>query len=148
MKYRIPTYTCATFVGVAGTFAANFAYADDKASMPDPAEMMKRFEEAGTPGNEHRGLEPLVGYDNLKKKSVNSWVDDMSTAIFTAEGTSDDGGKTIVFESTADCPMTGEKDAPVKQVLRILGPDKHIFEMHDPRRGENSRKMEITYTRK
>jgi hypothetical protein len=103
MKYRIPTYTCAAFVAVAGTFTANFAYADDKASMSDPSEMMKRFEGVSLAGNE-----------NLRKKYVNSWVDDMSTAIFTAKSNSDDGGKSIVFESTADCPMTGEKDAPVR----------------------------------
>ena len=47
-----------------------------------------------------------------------------------------------------DCPMTGEKDMPVKQVLRIISPDKHVFEMHDPRKGEKSKTMEITYTRK
>ena len=44
--------------------------------------------------------------------------------------------------------MTGEKDMPVKQVLRIISPDKHVFEMHDPTISDNSKTMEITYTRK
>lgn len=90
----------------------------------------------------------LTGYDNQKKKYNSFWVDDMSTAIFTSEGTADDGAKVITFNSKMDCPMTGEKDMPVKQVLRIISPDKHVFEMHDPRKGENSKTMEITYTRK
>ena len=91
----------------------------------------------------------LTGYDNQKKKYNSFWVDDMSTAIFTGQGTASEGGKVITFSSKMDCPMTGEKDMPVKQVLRILGPDKHVFEMHDPRKkGEKSKTMEITYTRK
>jgi hypothetical protein len=98
-------------------------------------------------GKPFRGMS-LTGYDNLKGKYTSVWVDDMSTAIFTSTGTSDDGGKAITFSSKMDCPATGEKDMPVKQVLRIISADKHIFEMHDPRKGEDSKTMEITYTRK
>ena len=90
----------------------------------------------------------LTGYDNQKKQYNSLWVDDMSTAIFTSQGTAADGGKVITFNSKMDCPMTGEKDMPVKQVLRIISPDKHVFEMHDPRKGDKSKTMEITYTRK
>ena len=90
----------------------------------------------------------LTGYDNLKQKYNNLWVDDMSTAIFTSLGAADDGVKVITFESKMDCPVTGVKDMPVKQVLRILGRDKHVFEMYDLREGKESRTMEITYTRK
>jgi len=90
----------------------------------------------------------LTGYDNQKQKYNSVWVDDMSTAIFASTGTAEGNGKVITFESKMDCPMTGEKDMPVKQVLRILSKDKHVFEMHDPRKGENSKTMEITYTRK
>ncbi len=90
----------------------------------------------------------LTGYDNQKQKYNSVWVDEMSTAIFTQEGTASEGGKVITFDSKMDCPMTGEKDMPVRQVLRIVSPDKHILEMHDPRKGENSKNMEITYTRK
>ena len=90
----------------------------------------------------------LSGYDNIKQKYNSLWVDDMSTAIFTSEGTSENDSKVITFNSKMDCPMTGEKDMPVKQVIRILNSDKHVFEMHDPRKGEKSKTMEITYTRK
>ncbi len=98
-------------------------------------------------GKPFKGLS-LTGYDNQKKKYNSLWVDDMSTAIFTSEGTAADGAKVITFNSRMDCPMTGEKDMPVKQVLRIISPDKHVFEMHDPRKGEKGKTMEITYTRK
>ena len=43
---------------------------------------------------------------------------------------------------------TGGKDVPVKLILRIIRADNHVFEMHDPRKGEKSKTMEISYTRK
>ena len=36
----------------------------------------------------------------------------------------------------------------MKQVLLIVSQDKHVFEMHDPTKGSDSKTMEITYTRK
>jgi hypothetical protein len=44
--------------------------------------------------------------------------------------------------------MTGEKAKPMKLVTRIINPNKHIFEMHDQTLGEQTKVMEITYTRK
>jgi hypothetical protein len=35
----------------------------------------------------------------------------------------------------------------MKQVFRVLNPDKYTFEMFDGSKGENVRTMEITYTR-
>ena len=35
----------------------------------------------------------------------------------------------------------------MKQVLLIVSHDKHVFEMHDPAKGDDSKTMEITYTR-
>ena len=90
----------------------------------------------------------LTGYDNHQKQYNTLWVDDMSTAILKSEGTIDSDGKVITFLSKMDCPMTGEKDMPIKQVVRIVNADTHVFEMHETRAGKEERKtMEITYTR-
>jgi len=43
--------------------------------------------------------------------------------------------------------MTGQKNMTMKQVIRIISSDAHVFEMHDPTKGDNSKTMEITYTR-
>ena len=43
--------------------------------------------------------------------------------------------------------MTGQKNMTMKQVIRIISPERHVFEMHDPSKGGNSKMMEITYTR-
>ncbi|MBX7158040.1 MAG: DUF1579 domain-containing protein [Verrucomicrobiae bacterium] len=90
----------------------------------------------------------LAGYDNMNQKYQSVWIDDMSTAIFTSEGTAGEEGKVLTFTSTMDCPMTGEKDLPVKQVIRIISNDKHTFEMYDLRKTDNNKTMELTYTRK
>lgn len=90
----------------------------------------------------------LMGYDNTKKKYSTVWVDDMSTTLFTSEGEAGEGGKVFTLEGKSDCPITGEKDKVMKQVFRIVSDDKHVFEMHEPAKGKDSKTMEITYTRK
>lgn len=98
-------------------------------------------------GKPFRGLS-FTGYDNAKKQYNNVWIDNMHTSIFTSEGEGENGGKVITLEGKYDCPMTGEKNKASKQVIRIINRDKHIYEMHDPAKGANSKTMEITYTRK
>jgi hypothetical protein len=98
-------------------------------------------------GKPFRGLS-FTGYDNTKQEYNSVWIDDMNTAIHLAEGKAKDGGKVITLEGHYDCPLTGEKDKPSKQVIRIINRDKHVFEMHDPTKGAHSKTMEITYTRK
>jgi hypothetical protein len=89
----------------------------------------------------------LTGYDNMKQKYTTVWIDDTSTAMVTSAGEASDGGKVITLDCKMDCPMTGAKDMAMKQVIRIVNNDKHIFEMHDPSKGDHSKMMEITYTR-
>jgi hypothetical protein len=85
----------------------------------------------------------LFGFDNTKQKFKSVWVDDISTAMVTSEGRGEDGYNVITLEGKTDCPGTGQKDISMKQVLRVLGPDKHVMEMsHD-----GLKTMEITYTR-
>jgi len=90
----------------------------------------------------------LLGYDNTKQKFISVWVSDIQTSMFTSEGKGDSGYKVITLEGKGDCPATGRKDVPMKQVFRVLGPDKYTFEMFDGSKGENVRTMEITHTRK
>ena len=96
-------------------------------------------------GKPFRGV-GLTGYDNMKKKYSNVWIDDMHTSMFTSEGEGENN--VITLEGKYDCPITDRKDLPMKQVLLIVSQDKHVFEMHDPTKGSDSKTMEITYTRK
>ena len=90
----------------------------------------------------------FTGYDNVREKYRSVWIDDMSTTMVVSEGDADDDGKVITLGGSYACAMTGEKDKATTQIYRILSHDRHVFEMHDPARGENSKVMEITYTRK
>jgi hypothetical protein len=97
-------------------------------------------------GKPFRGLS-LTGYDNTKQAYNSVWIDDIHTTMFTSEGKAG-GDREITLEGTYDCPITGQKDVGMKQVIRVVSRDKHILEMYDLSKGENVKTMEITYTRK
>jgi len=90
----------------------------------------------------------LTGYDKMKQKYVGLWVDSMGTAMASSEGAADADGKVITMNGTMDDPMTGEKNKPIKYILRIVSQDKHVMEMHDLSLGDKSKMGEITYARK
>jgi hypothetical protein len=85
----------------------------------------------------------LLGFDNTKQKFNSVWVDDVNTAIYTSEGNGENGNKVITLEGKSDCPVSGQKDVPMKQVFRVISPDKHVLEMFN----NKEKTMEITYTR-
>jgi len=89
----------------------------------------------------------LLGFDNTKQTFNSVWVSDTQTSMFTSEGKGDNGNKVIMLEGKASCPATGRKDIPMKTVLRVISPDRHVLEMFDGSKGENAKTMEITYTR-
>jgi len=88
----------------------------------------------------------LLGFDNTKQAFNSVWLSDTQTSMFTSEGKGDSGNKVITLEGKATCPATGRKDIPMKTVLRVISPDKHLLEMFDGSKG-NAKTMEITYTR-
>ncbi len=90
----------------------------------------------------------FTGYDNVRQKYRSVWIDDMSTTMVTSEGDAEGGGKVITLGGDYACAMTGDKHKQTKQVFRIISRDKHVFEMHNPAKGDNSKEMEITYTRR
>lgn len=90
-----------------------------------------------------------TGYDNLKKKYVTSFIDNMSTALITSEGTVDASGKVLTSYGKMDDAVTGERDKAVKYVSRIISKDKHVFEIYDlAGTPKEFKAMEMTYTRK
>ncbi|MEO8428314.1 MAG: DUF1579 domain-containing protein [Verrucomicrobiota bacterium] len=90
----------------------------------------------------------LLGFDNTKQRFNSVWISDTQTSMFTSEGKGDKGNKVITLEGKASCPATGRKDIPMKTVLRVSSPDKHVLEMFDASKGGDTKTMEITYTRK
>jgi hypothetical protein len=90
----------------------------------------------------------FLGYDNVAKKYVSTWMDTASTGILSSTGTVDAGGKIFQFKATIADPLTG-KLAPVEEKLTIEDADHHRFEMWS--RGPDGKmfkNMEIRYTRR
>lgn len=97
-------------------------------------------------GQPFEGLE-YMGYDNIKKKFVSSWIDNMGTALYTSAGELEPGTGVITLLGTADDPMTG-KTKKTRATIKIDGPDKHTFTFFEtPDGGQEMRTMEIVYTR-
>jgi hypothetical protein len=88
----------------------------------------------------------LVGFDNLKKKYVSIWLDNMSTGFIQMEGTYDEATKTTTSYGECDDPFMGRQK--MKSVMRELSKDKHVFEMYQiGPDGKETKTMEIIYTR-
>ena len=89
----------------------------------------------------------LMGYDNMKQKYFMTWVDSMSTGVMLFDGKCDQGGKVFTFTGEYDDAMT-KKKSKVRQVTKVVSPDKHVFEWYEsPEGGQEFKSMMITYTR-
>jgi Protein of unknown function (DUF1579) len=108
-----------------------------KMQMPGPDGKMKDVTFKGM------GLE---GYDNVKKKFVESWVDNMGTGIESAEGTYDPGTKTFTYTAEIE-PMPGMKQQ-VREVVKLGDKDHMTLEWFENQGGHEKKTMEINYTRK
>jgi hypothetical protein len=109
-----------------------------KMQMPGPDGKMKDVEFKGM------GID---GYDNVKKKFVSSWIDNMGTGIEFSEGTYDPATKTFSYASEMEA-VPGMK-TKVREVLKIADNDHHTFEWYEDRgKGQEAKTMEISYTRK
>jgi len=88
----------------------------------------------------------IEGYDNVKKKFVSSWIDNMGTGIMTSEGDYDPATKTFTYTGEYEA-IPGMKQK-IREVIKIVDKDHHIFEWYEDRGGQEAKTMEIAYTRK
>jgi Protein of unknown function (DUF1579) len=90
----------------------------------------------------------LTGYDNVLKKYVGVWVDNMGTGIMSSQGTADASGNVINWTAESSDPATG-KMTKSRGVTRYLDDNHHVFEMYmKGPDGKEFKAMEITYERK
>jgi len=87
----------------------------------------------------------VEGYDNVKKKFVGSWIDNMGTGIAFSEGTYDPATKTFTYTSEME-PVPGMK-TQVRELLKIADNDHMMFEWYENQAGQEKKTMEIAYTR-
>ncbi len=90
----------------------------------------------------------LMGYDNVRGKYTNTWHDSMGTGIFMAMGDYDPATKTYTLRGTMADPMKPTELMPVREVIRVVDDNNHVFEWHETHGGKEVKTMEIIYTRK
>jgi uncharacterized protein DUF1579 len=88
----------------------------------------------------------LDGYDNVKKKFVSSWIDNMGTGIMMMDGAYDAGTKTFTY--TADYEMMPGMKSKVREVIKMTDKDHMTMEYYEDRGQGEAKSMEINYTRK
>ncbi len=88
----------------------------------------------------------IEGYDNVKRKFVSTWIDNMGTGILMSEGDYDPSTKTFTYNFEMEM-MPGMKTAG-REVIKVIDKDHHTFEWYENQGGQNVKTMEINYTRK
>ena len=94
---------------------------------------------------EFKGMS-MEGYDNVKKKYVSSWIDNMGTGILNSEGTYDPATKTLTYYAEYEA-MPGMK-TKMRELIKDIDQDHHKIEFLEDRGGKEVKTMEIVYTRK
>jgi hypothetical protein len=88
----------------------------------------------------------IDGYDNVKQKFISAWMDNMGTGIMTLEGTYDPSSKTLTY--TSEMEMTPGMKIPVRSVIKVTDKNHRTFEWYENRGGQETKTLEINYTRK
>ena len=87
----------------------------------------------------------VEGYDNVKKKFVASWIDNMGTGIQFSDGTYDPATKTFTYTSEME-PVPGMK-TPVREVIKVADNNHMTLEWYENHGGQEKKTMEINYAR-
>lgn len=86
-----------------------------------------------------------MGYDNVEKQYVGTWMDNMSTGIMTMHGTCDKGSWSMTGESSD--PTTGKKMTS-RSVTKLVDDNTFTMEMYMPGPdGKEMKWMEMTCKR-
>jgi hypothetical protein len=91
----------------------------------------------------------VYGYDNVAKKFVGTWVDNMGTTMMNGTGELSADGKILTWTNTFTCPIT-KKPATMRQVETTTGPNAMTLEMFmtEPKSGKEYKMMQIDMTKK
>src|SRR5438270_6813120 len=88
----------------------------------------------------------MEGYDNVKKKFVASWIDNMGTGIEFSEGTYDPATKSFTYTSEIEA-IPGMK-TQVREVIKVADNNHMTLEWYENQGGQEKKTMEINYTKK
>ncbi len=90
-----------------------------------------------------------VGYSPEKKKYVGTWIDSMSSHLWTYEGTVDASGKVLTFECEGPCPTQPGKLSKFREVTEFKSKDHRVFTSSiQGDDGKWNKMVTVTYKRK
>ncbi|MGE3315917.1 MAG: DUF1579 domain-containing protein [Planctomycetaceae bacterium] len=110
---------------------------------------MKCEMEGEIPGmGPYQGL-GYVGYDNVARKFISTWIDNHSTGFMIGEGSLSKDEKVLTWNFTFTCPIT-KKPTVMRQIETITSPTTKTLVMYgpDPKSGKEFKMMSIELTRK
>ena len=93
---------------------------------------------------DYKGME-IDGYDNMKGKFFSTWIDSMGTSLLLSEGSYDPASKTFTYHLEEE--MAPGMTTKVRETLKVIDNDHHVFEWYEDHGGKEVKTMEITYTR-
>jgi hypothetical protein len=88
----------------------------------------------------------MEAYDNLKKKFVATWADNMGTGIMMMEGSYDPATKSFTYTGEEEM-MPGMK-SQIREVIKLTDKDHMQLEWYENQGGSEKKTMEIAYSRK
>lgn len=90
----------------------------------------------------------INGYDNVTKKFVASWIDNMGTGIMQGTGELSSDKKTLTWTYNFNCPIQ-KKMVTMREVDTFTGPDAMTMDMfsNDPHTGKEFKMLHIDFTR-
>jgi len=88
-----------------------------------------------------------MAYDNIQKKYLSTWIDNMGTGIMLASGSCSDDGTTWTMTGDMADPATGQM-VTTRGVTKLVDADHMTMEMYAPGPdGKEAKMMEISATR-
>jgi hypothetical protein len=90
----------------------------------------------------------ISGYDNLKKKLVTTWMDNMSTGVMVFEGTTDASGKVMILIGEMPDPPSSHCNKSRSMVTIIDNKIRKLESFAPGPDGKELKSMELLYTRK
>lgn len=68
-----------------------------------------------------------LGYSPAQKQYVATWVDSMTSQLWTYAGTVDEAGAVLTLEAEGPCPMKGGELARFKETIEFVDADHRVF---------------------
>ncbi len=89
-----------------------------------------------------------VGYDNIRKMFVSTWIDNMGSGVMYMTGTYDEATKTISLKGKSTDAVLG-KEIDVRETMTMVDDNTQKMEMFtNGPDGKEMKSMEVTFTRK